>query len=78
MPLTEAIELIEQQKLDRLTVLTPADSVAGTLDRGDVVRAVAKQMNFKVPDALIQKIKEENAYPAGLQIAAIAQSIKQA
>ncbi len=78
MPLTEAIELIEQQKLNRLTVLTPADSVAGTIDRGDVVRAVAKQMNFKVPEALIQKIKEEGAYPAGLQLGAIAQSIKQA
>ena len=77
-PLTEAIELIEQQNLDRLTVLTPADSVAGTIDRGDVVRAVAKQMNFRVPEAIIQRIKEEKAYPAGLQIAAIAQSIKQA
>ena len=77
-PLTEAIELIEQRGLDRLTVLTPADSVAGTIDRGDIVRAVAKQMNFKVPEALIARIKEEKAYPAGLQIAAIAQSIKQA
>ena len=77
-PLTEAIALIEKQNLDRLTVLTPADSVAGTIDRGDVVRAVAKQMNFRVPEALIQRIKEEKAYPAGLQIAAIAQSIKQA
>ena len=77
-PLTEAIDLMEQRSLDRLTVLTPADSVAGTIDRGDIVRAVAKQMNFKVPEALIQRIKEEKAYPAGLQIAAIAQSIKQA
>ena len=77
-PLTDAIELLEDEKLERLTVLTPADSVAGTLDRGDVVRAVARQMNFKLPESLIQRIKEEGAYPAGFQIAAIAQSIKQA
>ena len=77
-PLTDAIELLEDKNLERLTVLSPADSVAGTLDRGDVVRAVARQMNFKLPEALIQRIKEEGAYPAGFQIAAIAQSIKQA
>ena len=75
-PLTDAIKLLEERKLPRLTVLTPADSVSGTLDRGDIVRALAKQLNFPVTEALIQKIKEEGAYPAGLQLGAIAQSIK--
>lgn len=77
-PLTDAITLMEQQKLDQLTVLTPADAVAGTLDRGEVVRALAKQLNFPISEAIIQKIKQENAYPAGLQLGAIAQSIEQA
>lgn len=78
-PLTEAIQLMEAQRLNQLTVLTPADAVAGTLDRGEIVRAVAKQLNFAIPETMIQRIKEEGAYPAGLQLGAIAaQSIEQA
>ncbi len=76
--LIEAINLMETQKLARLTVLTPADAVAGTLDRGEIVRALAKQLNFPISEAVIQKIKQEGAYPAGLQLGAIAQSIEQA
>lgn len=77
-PITEAIQLMEEQQIPRLTVLTPADSVAGTLDRGDIVRALAKQLKFPVTEAIIQKIKEEGAYPAGLQLGAIVQSIEKA
>lgn len=77
-PLTEAITLLEKQNIEHLTVLTPADAVAGTIDRGEIVRALAKQLNFPISETIIQKIKEENAYPAGLQLGAIADSIKQA
>ena len=77
-PLTDVIQMMEQQKLNRVTVLTPADAVSGTVDRGEVVRALAKKMKFQVSDALIAKIKEEGAYPDGLQLGAIAQSIEQA
>ncbi len=77
-PLTKAIQRLEEEKLSRLTVLTPADAVAGTLDRGDIVRALAKQLKFPITEAIIQKIKEEGAYPAGLQLGAIAQSIDKA
>ncbi|MEO0769708.1 MAG: site-2 protease family protein [Cyanobacteria bacterium J06649_4] len=77
-PLTEAIQLLEEKQIPRLTVLTPADAVAGTLDRGDIVRALAKQLKFPITEAIIQKIKEEDAYPAGLQLAAIVRSIEKA
>ncbi|MEL6780100.1 MAG: site-2 protease family protein [Cyanobacteria bacterium J06597_16] len=77
MPLTEAITLMETKNINQLTVLTPADAVAGTLDRGEIVRALAKQLNFPIAESVIQKIKQEKAYPAGLQLGAIAQSIEQ-
>lgn len=77
-PLAESIRLLEEKQLARVTVLTPADSVAGTLDRGDIVRALAKQLKFPITEAIIQKIKEDGAYPAGLQLGAIAQSIEKA
>lgn len=77
-PLTEAILLMEEKGLARLTVLTPADSVAGTIDKGDIVRAMAKKLRFPISEAIIQKIRQENMYPAGLQLGAIAQSVEQA
>lgn len=74
-PLTEAIDKLERLQLSRITVLTPAGAVAGVIDRGDVVRALAEQLKFPVPDAMIQRIKEEGKFPPGLPLQAIAQSL---
>ena len=77
-PLTEAIQLLEDKQIPRLTVLTPADAVAGTLDRGDIVRAVARQLKLPIAEPVIEKIKQDGVYPAGLQLGAIVQSIEKA
>ncbi|QQE64265.1 site-2 protease family protein [Leptolyngbya sp. BL0902] len=74
-PLTEVIAKLEDLALPRLTVLTPADAVAGVLDRGDIVRAIADRLGLGVAPAMIQRIKEEGAYPPGLQLAAIARTV---
>ncbi|MEB3288712.1 MAG: site-2 protease family protein [Leptolyngbya sp.] len=74
-PLTEVITTLEELTLPLLTVLTPADAVAGVLDRGDIVRTVAERLGLKVAPAMIQRIKEEGEYPPGLQLAAIARSV---
>jgi Zn-dependent protease len=72
--LADVIQLLESHTLRRMTVLSPADAVAGVLDRGDIVRAIAKQMKLPLPETVIQQIKEEGIYPPGLPLAAIAQS----
>ena len=74
--LVDAIKMMEDQQLNRLTVLTPADAVAGALDRGEIVRALAKQLNFPISEAIIQKIKQDGVYPSGLQLGAIAKSVE--
>ncbi|MBW4483385.1 MAG: site-2 protease family protein [Tildeniella torsiva UHER 1998/13D] len=74
-PLTEAIDQLEALQLPRLTVLTPADAVAGTIDRGDVVRAIADRLGLRISPAMIQRIKEEGQYPPGLQLSSIAKSV---
>lgn len=74
-PLTEVITKLEDLALPRLTVLSPADAVAGVLDRGDIVRTVAERLGFNVAPAMIQRIKEEGEYPPGLQLAAMARSV---
>jgi Zn-dependent protease/predicted transcriptional regulator len=72
--LVEVINKLENQQLPRITVLSPAGAVAGVIDRGDIVRAVAQKLNLRITDAEIKQIKEEGSYPPGLQLGAIAKS----
>lgn len=74
-PLSEVIELLETQQINQVTVLSPADTVAGVIDRGDTVRALAEKMNLQISEAEIRRIKEEGSYPPGLQLQAIAKLI---
>jgi Zn-dependent protease len=73
-PLVDVITQLEEKSLPRITVLSPADSVAGVIDRGDIVRALAKYLNFPISEAMIKRIKEDGVYPQGLQLAAIAKA----
>ncbi|WP_414563717.1 MULTISPECIES: site-2 protease family protein [unclassified Anabaena] len=73
-PLAEVINKLENEQLARITVLSPAGAVAGIIDRGDIVRALAEKLNLRITDAEIQRIKEDGSYPPGLQLGVIAKS----
>ena len=73
-PLTEAIDRLEDLQLPRITVLSPADAVAGIIDRGEIVRAIADRLGLRISPAMIQRIKEEGQYPPGLQLPSIAKA----
>ncbi|NJK66407.1 MAG: site-2 protease family protein [Microcoleus sp. CSU_2_2] len=72
--LAEVINSMESRQLPRIIVLSPIGSVAGTIDRGDVVKALAKYLKPRISDADIKRSKEENSYPQGLQLGAIAKT----
>jgi len=72
--LVEVINTLEARPLNRLTVLSPAGTVAGVIDRGDIVRAVATKLHLPITDAEIKRIKAEGSYPQALQLPAIAQA----
>lgn len=72
--LVEVINQMESQGLPRITVLSPAGAVSGIIDRGDVVRAVAKSLRVPIPEANIKRIKEDGSYPPGLPLDAIAKT----
>lgn len=75
--LVEVINRLEAHQTNRLTVLSPAGTVAGVIDRGDIVRTVAKKLNLPIPEAEIKRVKAEGTYPQGLQLPAIAQATGQ-
>ena len=70
----EVINKLENEQLARITVLSPAGSVSGIIDRGDIVQAVAQKLNLRITDAEIKRIKESGSYPPSLQLGAIAKS----
>ncbi|MGF1494862.1 MAG: site-2 protease family protein [Microcoleaceae cyanobacterium] len=72
--LVEVINQMEAQQLLRITVISPAGAVAGIIDRGDVVRAVAKHLKALIPESEIKRIKSEGSYPSGLPLPEIARS----
>ncbi|MBD3881217.1 site-2 protease family protein [Phormidium tenue FACHB-886] len=73
-PLKQIVEQLDAESLRRITVLSPAGAVAGVIDRGDVLRALGERLNIPIPTDLIKRIKEEGAYPPGLQLEAIAKA----
>jgi Zn-dependent protease len=77
-PIVEVIQLLEAKSMRRVTVLSPAGAVAGVIDRGDIVRALAQKMNLQVSSQLIQQIKDQGSYPPGLNLASIAEAAAEA
>jgi Zn-dependent protease len=73
--LVEVINKLENEKLIRVTVLSPAGAVAGLIDRGDIIQALAKKVKLRISDAEIKQVKQNATYPAGLQLGVIAKSV---
>ncbi|MCA1994975.1 MAG: site-2 protease family protein [Coleofasciculus sp. S288] len=72
--LLDVINNLEVGQINRLTVLSPAGAVAGVIDRGDIVRAIATKLSLPIAEAEIKRIKAEGSYPPGLQLEAIAKA----
>ena len=70
--LLTVINHLESQATNQITVLSPAEAVAGVIDRGDIVRAVGQSLNVMIPEAEIKRIKSEGRYPPGLPLGEIA------
>ncbi|MEE3717170.1 site-2 protease family protein [Tumidithrix elongata RA019] len=69
------INLLEEKKARYLPVLSQVGSVAGIVDRGDVIRALSRKFNWKIPEAYIQNIKKEGKFPPELPLADISAQI---
>lgn len=75
--LAEVINTMEYCQLSRIIVLSPIGSVVGTIDRGDVMKVLAKYLKPTVSEAEIKRCKAENSYPQGLQLSAIAKTAQE-
>jgi CBS domain-containing protein len=74
-PLVKVITKLEEINQPRITVLSPAGTVAGIIDRGDIVRAIAIKHKLAIPEAEIKRIKLEGNYPPNLPFPEIAKTM---
>ncbi|MDJ0729306.1 MAG: site-2 protease family protein [Crocosphaera sp.] len=74
-PVVTIIEKLEAINERYITVLSPAGAVAGIIDRGDIVKAIAAYHQLPIPQSEIKRIKEEGTYPSYLQLPAIAKTL---
>ncbi len=65
-PVSDVIDLMQQQELKQVVVFTATGAVAGVIDKGDIVAGLARKMGFVAPPELLQRIREQNELPAGL------------
>jgi Zn-dependent protease len=72
--LVEVVSSMESHDLQWITVLSPAGAVAGIIDKGDIVLALAESLQVRIADAEIKRIKKDGRYPPGLQLGAIAKA----
>lgn len=69
------IDLLEKEKIRHITVLSPAGSVAGIIDHGDVIRALGRKLNWRVPESFIQQIKADGKFPPDFRLAEISSQL---
>lgn len=74
-PIAVAIRRLDRENLERLVVAGPTGSIVGTLDRGDIVAALAKKLNLKMSAETIAQAKRDHRYPNGLQLTGLAESL---
>ncbi|MFN4194882.1 MAG: site-2 protease family protein [Thermosynechococcus sp.] len=72
--LAKTVCTLEEQQQRFVTVLTPADAVAGVIDRGDILLALAKQLHWQLGKQDIQRLKREKHYPPELQLLELAKT----
>ncbi|MFN4269166.1 MAG: site-2 protease family protein [Thermosynechococcus sp.] len=72
--LAKTVCTLEEQQQRFVTVLTPAGAVAGVIDRGDILLALAKQLHWQLGKQDIQRLKREKHYPPELQLLELAKT----
>lgn len=73
--LAQVITVLQTAQPSYVTVLTPSGAVAGIIDHADVIQALGKKLGFQLPPEDLQQIRGRAAYPDGLPLEMLAQSV---
>ncbi len=69
------VNLLEQKKLRYLIVRSPVGSVAGVIDRGDVIKALDSKLLWRIPMDYIKQIKADGNFPSNFRLIEICEQL---
>ncbi len=69
--LAEIINTLETKQIRSLTILSPVGSIAGVVDRGDVLLALARKLQWRIPESFLQEIKKQAKFPPDFRLVEI-------
>jgi Zn-dependent protease len=67
-PLPQVIALMQQTELRQVPVFTPSGSIAGLINKGDIVAALGHHMGVTISPEFLQRIRQNNEFPPGFPI----------
>lgn len=73
--LSSVINLLEQKQLRYVIVRSPVGSVAGIIDRGDVIKALDSKLQWRISSEYIKQIKAEGKFPTNFRLLEICEQI---
>ncbi len=69
------VNLLEQKQLRYVIVRSPVGSVAGVIDRGDVIKALDIKLLWRIPTEYIKQIKIDGKFPSNFRLVEICEQL---
>jgi Zn-dependent protease/CBS domain-containing protein len=69
------VNLLEQKQLRYVIVRSPVGSVAGVIDRGDVMKALDSKLNWRMPSEYVKQIKADGKFPSNFRLVEICEQL---
>lgn len=73
----KVISLLEQKQLRYVIVRSPVGSVAGVIDRGDIIKALDSKLLWRIPSEYIKQIKADGKFPPNFRLVEICEQLNQ-
>lgn len=74
--LVDVIYQLDHQKCIQLTVLSPADAVAGVINRGDIAQRILQELNLALPSHHWDPSDQNTDYPPELPLSDLALTLR--
>ncbi|NUN66110.1 site-2 protease family protein [Pseudanabaena biceps] len=69
------VNMMEQKQLRYVIVRSTVGSVAGVIDRGDIIRALDQKLLWRLPSEFIKQIKIDGKFPPNLRLVEICEQL---
>jgi Zn-dependent protease len=73
--ISTVVNLLEQKQLRYVIVRSPVGSVAGVIDRGDIIKALDSKLLWRIPSEYVKQIKAEGKFPPNFRLVEICEQL---